>query len=314
MRLSDFAALSFVEHPANPILRPPFPSPILADPTFLPPDETPDGRWHLFAHSLFGIHHYSGLDGLTWQRHQRICGNALRAFLLRHQGEYFLFYEKCRSMLSIMPGLAWASHIEVRRSKDLWSFGPPTTVLTPCLPWHTERSRGTAVGNPCVLRVGKTWRLYYSAGLVFLPDCGFCEPRFVGVAESDSPLGPFLPCPKPLLTEQGSAPNQIGAGAVKVLPADDGFVAFQNAIYWQSAQNQSGSALYLLGSSDGTSVFRPLVATPILAPKPDGFMQSHVYALDARMVQGSLRLYFNARNRSHWLWGQEAIGLLTASR
>jgi hypothetical protein len=310
MRINDFANLPLVEHPKNPILLPPWPSPILADPTFLPPSETPDGRWHLFAHTLFGIEHYSGLDGLVWQRHERLCGNALRCFLLKHDGTFFLYYEKCNLMLPIVPGLAWSSHIEVRVSSDLWRFSEPMKVLAPCLPWHHEPGRGQAVGNPCVVPVGDTLRMYYSAGLVFLPDCGFCEPRFIGVAEAQSPLGPFVPASAPLLGEQGTAPHQVGAGAIKVLRADDGFVGFQNAIYWVPDRAVSGSAIYMLGSSDGLSDFRPLRDQPILAPKPGGFMQSHVYALDARVVQGGLRVYFNARDRSHWLVGKEAIGLL----
>jgi hypothetical protein len=123
--------LTFVEHPHNPLIRPPFPSPILADPTFVPPGESPDGHWHLFAHSLFGIHHYTSVDGLHWQRHERICGNALRACLLHHGEDYFLFYEKCRLMLPILPGQSWASHIEVRHSKDLWHFGEPRWCCGP---------------------------------------------------------------------------------------------------------------------------------------------------------------------------------------
>ncbi len=312
MKRADYASLAFVEHPHNPLVRPPFPSPIIADPTFVSPSESPDGLWHLFAHSLFGIHHYTSTDGLRWKRHKRICGNALRACLLRHGDDYYLFYEKCRLMLPILPGLLWGSHIEVRHSKNLWQFGDPQVVLRPTLPWHHEPGRGSAVGNPCVIPIPGGFRLYYSAGLVFLPDCGFCEPRSIGVAEATLPTGPFLPRSQPILTEQGTAPKQIGAGAIKVLPAQDGLVGFQNAILWDSDTQHSHSEIWLLGAAaEREHSFTPLRSTPIVAPTT-GWRQSHVYGLDARWVGDTLWLFFNARNHSHWTRGRESIGLVQA--
>ena len=50
----EVAALTWSWDARSPLIGPPFPSPVLADPTFLPPDSTPDGRWHLWAHSLLG--------------------------------------------------------------------------------------------------------------------------------------------------------------------------------------------------------------------------------------------------------------------
>ena len=200
MKRADYAALTFAEHPHNPLIRPPFPSPILADPTFVPPGESPDGRWHLFAHSLFGIHHFTSADGLHWQRHERICGNALRACLLHHGEDYFLFYEKCRLMLPILPGQSWASHIEVRHSKDLWHFGEPQVVLRPTLPWHHEPGRGSAVGNPCVIATPGGFRMYFSAGLVIRcrsirrPAWSICRTvDSVSRALSEWPKRPCLP-------------------------------------------------------------------------------------------------------------------------
>ena len=305
MRLNDLARLSWHEHPDNPLLRPPFLSPLLADPTFLPPAETPDGRWHLFAHSLFGIHHYVSADGLSWKREgATLVRNALRAFLLRDGDTYRLYYEKCRLMLPIVP-LPWVSHVEVRSSPDLVRWSAPEVVLRPSLPWHHEPGRGSAVSNPCVVRAGGGFRLYYSAGLVFLPDCGFCEPRFIGLAEADSPLGPFRPSPEPLFGPTPERWCNAGAGSMKVVALEDGFAGFQNGIYLDEA-GRSGSAIRLLGSQDGRA-FTPLREEPIIAPST-GWKRSHVYALDVRQVDGRWILFFNARNTWHWTRGREAIG------
>ena len=175
------AALTWELDARNPLIGPPWPSPVIADPTVLPPEETPDQRWHLIAHSLLGIHHFVSDDGVDWDSRRTLRRNALRAHLTRiSEGEYALLMEKPRLMVPIGP-LPWRSVIQSQRSHDLSTWTRPVTVLEPSLAWHHEPGRGSAVGNPCLIRVEEGWRLYYSAGLVFLEDCGFCEPRWIGL-------------------------------------------------------------------------------------------------------------------------------------
>jgi hypothetical protein len=309
MTAAELARATWRLDARNPLVRPPFPSPIIADPTFLPPDETPDGRWHLFAHSLFGVHHHVSADGIVWRRRARVCGNALRAFLHREGGAYHLLYERCRLMLP-MRRASWYSHIEMRTSTDLERWSDPIVLLRPSLAWHHEPGGGAAVGNPCLLRTERGYRLYYSAGLVRLTDCGFDEPRHIGIAEAPALSGPFAPRPEPILSPQADDPfANLGAGAMKVLPVDDGVVGFQNGIYWDATARHSGSAVRLLSSADGLA-FTPL-APPFLRPA-SGWMRSHVYAVDVRRVGRELVLYFNARSAWHWLAGREGIGRATA--
>ena len=52
------------DYSGNPLIEPPTSEGIIADPTFLTPETTPDGKWHLFAHSLQGIFHFLSADGL----------------------------------------------------------------------------------------------------------------------------------------------------------------------------------------------------------------------------------------------------------
>src|SRR5262249_55667531 len=52
----EFVRLRWRVTHVDPVLRPPALSPIIADPTFLLAHETPDGRWHLVAHSIWGLH------------------------------------------------------------------------------------------------------------------------------------------------------------------------------------------------------------------------------------------------------------------
>jgi hypothetical protein len=305
-RLDALLALEWREHPANPLIRPPFPSPIIADPTFCPPAEAPDGRWHLFAHSLLGIHHFTSADGVAWTRRRGVVArNALRPFLFRDEGGFRLLYERARLFLPCVP---WCSHVEVRRSEDLVRWSAPRVLLRPCLPWHRRGPSG-AVGNPCLVQVGEAYRLYYSAGLVRLRDCGFDEPRHVGVAVGPTADGPFTPLPVPVLSPAPDDPYAtLGAGSLKVLAAEDGFLGLQNGIY-QDGEGASRSAVRLLTSPDGLRFV--VRGAPFLSPGT-GWKRSHVYAVDVRRVGQTLHLYFNARDGWHWTRGREAIGLATA--
>jgi hypothetical protein len=305
--LEDLLALDWREHAANPLIRAPFPSPIIADPAVVPPAESPDGRWHLFAHSLLGIHHFTSDDGIRWSRRRGVVvRSALRASLFRDRGRYSLLYERTRLFLPMVP---WSSWIEVRTSEDLERWSAPRVLLRPSLPWHA-RGRSRAVGNPCLVAHGGGYRLYYSAGLVRLVDCGFDEPRHVGVADGPTPLGPFTPHAEPPLSPHADDPfANLGAGALKVFRAADGFLGLQNGIY-RDVGGASRSAVRLLGSSDG--VCFTVLGEPFVRPTT-GWRRSHVYAVDLCRVGDVLHLYFNARDDWHWTRGREAIGLVTAS-
>ena len=77
--------------------------------------------------------------------------------------------------------------------------------------------RSRSVSNPCLVELPDgRWRLYYSAGLTALPDCGFSEPTYIGVAESVGVDGPFQTLPEPVLGP-ADGPASLSAGAIKVL-------------------------------------------------------------------------------------------------
>jgi len=145
-----------------------------------------------------------------------------------------------------------------------------------------------------------------------VPDCGFDEPRFIGVATADSPDGPFTVAPQPVIDPaEDTLPGVLGAGSVKVLRLDDGFAALQNKIYLD-ATGTSHSALFLLRSADGAR-WESARAEPLLAPD-EGWRRSHVYACDARFRGADSRwyLYYNARDGWHKARGRERIGRLLA--
>jgi hypothetical protein len=94
-----------------------------------------------------------------------------------------------------------------------------------------------------------------------------------------------------------------------VLAAADGWLGLQNGIYLDG-DGRSRSAVRLLTSADGLHF--TVRGAPFLRPGA-GWKRSHVYAVDARAVDGTVHLYFNARDDWHWTRGREAIGLAVAS-
>ena len=319
MTTDDFVRLRWRVTHADPVLRAPALSPIIADPTFLMPHETPDGRWHLVAHSIWGLHHCTSPDGIRWSTPRLVIRHAMRAFLVRDGRAYHLFYERypaLRLPLSWFPRPRWRSWIERRSSSDLVTWSKPATVLRPSLRWHRDPARGEAVGNPCTVRLERGWALYYSASLVLVPDCGFAEPLHIGVARADDLAGPWRPDPEPVLSPcADDARANLGAGAIKVLRLEDGFVGLQNGIALDPATGRSRSALSVRTSRDGAE-WRWAHDAPIVAPDVSvPWRRRYVYACDCRPEPASARwyLYFNGRDHAPIASGREAIGFVVGS-
>jgi hypothetical protein len=315
LQTDDFKNLQFTLQSKQPLISPPRLTPLIADPTFLTPDTTPDKLWHLFAHSVYGIHQYTSDDGLVWKRaKKRIVPAALRPFIYKEEDTYYLFYEKYTGMkllFSFLPKQRWFSRIEMIASKDLIHWSAASTILRPSKPYHEDEKLGRAVSNPCLVKINDLYRLYFSCSLVRVPDCGFNEPLHIGYAESSSVDKGFSSADQPLISPDKQLQwNNLGAGSMKVVPCEDGYVAFQNGIY--EHDGKSGSAICLLYSKDGLQ-WDYLQADPVL--KPDSsieWMASHIYACDVKVFGKKIYLYFNARNHAHWSKGSEKIGLAVA--
>ncbi len=318
MKTADYGKIKWTVPGDNPILTPPGLSPVIADPSVLLPEESPDGLWHLFAHTIWGVHHFRSDDGISWRDPVLLIRNAMRAFIFRGDDAYYLLYEKYRPLQILVPWMRfwkWRSRIEIRASRDLSSWDDPAVLLAPSLPWHRDRALGESVSNPCLVRTGRGYLLFFSASLSYVPDCGFCEPKHIGMAESESPAGPFRVHPEPVISpDPESRWMNLGAGAIKVLRADDGFVGFQNGIYIDRGSGRSGSAILLRRSGNGMD-WNTHIEEPVIKPTA-GWQRSHVYACDIRYHRPGRRflLYYNARDDWHWTRGKESIGLITGRR
>jgi hypothetical protein len=319
MKIADFLDIEW-STPGDPLIEPPRFSPVIADPSFLFPEESPSGEWELFAHSAWGIHRYSSADGIVWRDLGLVQWHAMRPYARRFDGSFFLYYEKYTPFALPMTALPrrprWKSTVSMSTSTDLSRWTTPETLITPSLDWMIDPALGDAVSNPCVIEAGAggksgdtpEWRLYFSASLSWIDDCGFTEPRYIAVARGSSPTGPFVPAPVPIIVPADDVTAlQLGAGAIKVIRMEDGWIGLQNKIY-RDAGGRSRSAIFILRSDDGVS-WRPARKESLLAPA-QGWTRSHVYACDCRCREsdGLWYLYFNARDGWKIRDGRERIG------
>jgi len=292
---------TWVDHPRNPLIEPPRPEFLLGDPSAVLPAEAPDGTWHLFANTLLGIQHYVSGDGIAWERRHK-AGGGFRPFVLKDGDLFYMFYEHFS-----VPQLR--SHVALRTSPDLWRWSKHVSVLEPSLPWEVNRVTRNA-GNPCVVRAGSGWLLYYSANVVFHRDLGFCEPMHIGLARADTVTGPYRKLAGPIIRMDPDDPwRSRGAGAIKVILDEHSgvFYGFNNGIYLDE-QGRTRSAIMLMSSADGLA-WEQVYGEPIVAPGGDGWKKALVYQLDVKKVGDEMWMYYNAR--SGWRFGRERIGLAT---
>ncbi|MHA1311071.1 MAG: family 43 glycosylhydrolase [Candidatus Helarchaeota archaeon] len=289
------------DDPRNPLIKPRPPDWIIADPTFITSEESPDGLWHLFAHSIItGINHFKSKDGITWQNSFDKTFPGMRPFLFKENDKYYLLYERLLNIFN-------KSVISIRESKDLSNWSKPKDILTPTLSWEGKYNPNN--GNPCLLKHKGRYYLYYSAGLVFLKDCLFYEPKYIGIAISKNIFGPYKKRAMPIIyPEKDNTFRNLGAGAMKViyLKENETFLGFNNGIF-KDKKSKSRSSILLLMSKDGIH-FNECFKQPIIFPTK-GWKKSFVYQLDIRKYKNNYWLYYNARNG--WFFGVEKIGLST---
>lgn len=260
------------------VIEPPFASPIVADPTFLTPNESTDNKFHLFAHSIWGIHHYVSNDGENWSHFKFVKSFSIRPFIYKENDMYYLFYEKLKFIIPLTT--VYFSELQVISSTDLINWTKPKTILKPTLPWQ-----GTSVCNPCVVKEKNGFKLYYNANQKYFWECLFSEPEYSGVAVSKTIDGIYK-----------NITQNPDKNIHHVLRIRDNNI-FETKWY-QNKNGTSGAKVYLNGKE---------------FIKPDfGFKKCFVYVCDGKKIDYKMYVYFNARDG--WFWGKEVVMLIKSER
>ena len=313
LTFDEFCKAEFRLYENNPVLKNPFNSFVVADPSLLTPDNSPDGKWHLFCHTFYGVYHYVSDNGIDFSRVKRVVPRALRADINHVDGRYYLFYERTQTLLknalSVVGG-KWKSEIYVTESDDLENWCKPKLVIGKTRPFEADE-HGQSILNPFLMKKDDGYRLYYSCGQTFIKDCGFCEPTHISFAESKNVDNGYISRTEPIISPDKDIEYlNLCSGCLKVYRLADCYIGLQNGIYMKDGK--SHSAIMLLKSDDGENFE---FVKPFLEPQMCGdneWMAQFVYASHLVFYNGALRLYFNARNVANMLQGRECIGFYEA--
>ena len=298
----------------SPILKPFHGSIVVADPSLLTPDVSHDGKWHMFFHTTFGVFHFVSDDGVDFKKVQKIANRAMRPNINRIGDRYYLFFERTRPLffnaLNLVNAVKWKSEIYVVESTDLLNWSEPAPVITNTRDYENS-DRGMSISNPYLLQENGVNRLYYSCGLTYIKDCGFCEPTHISYAESKDVAKNYVSAEKPLISPDKNDPYlNLCSGCLKVYKLKDGYIGIQNGIY--EKDGKSHSAIILLTSADGLKFeFCKVLVEPAVVNGKD-WMKQFVYASHLVKHGNTLRLYFNARDTANPITGRECIGFAEA--
>lgn len=298
-------------------------APKICDPQVLLPSRSCDGKWHLFAHTWMGIHHYVSDSGIVWDDKQIVEPNGLYPYIYYEDETYYLLYEKHDSALARIIRHKrlkedHISRIEVRTSTDLISWSKPKIILdSRSVPYSGDYLNHSAISRPQLIKVNDVYRLYFGASEMVLPDSKQKVSRYFGCAYSrklDDKF--FLEEPKKPILE--SDPNDefanLACGSVKLVESDGKLFGFQCSAYWDEEKKKSSSVLRILESEDGVS-FKPINRKPILTPSQKGWTAAYIMSCDVRYKadEKCWYLYYSANDSKHGPKQKESVGLMIGS-
>lgn len=298
----------------SPILKPFHGSIVVADPSLLTPETSCDGKWHMFFHTTFGVFHFISDDGIDFRKVRKIANRAMRPNINCIDGRYYLFFERTLPLfmnaLNLVNAVKWKSEIYVTESTDLVDWSDPKPVITNTREYENSE-RGMSISNPFLLRENGINRLYYSCGLTYIKDCGFCEPTHISFAESRNITDGYVSAETPIISPDKNDPYlNLCSGCLKVYKLKDGYIGIQNGIY--EKDGKSHSAIILLSSADGLSFNSEKILVEPAVVNGKNWMKQFVYASHLVRHGNTLRLYFNARDTANPIVGRECIGFASA--
>lgn len=293
--------------------------PRLSCPVFLFPEDAPDGKWHLFAHSWLGIQHYVSNSGIMWEPMGLVQVRGKYPFLFKDKGAFHIIYERHGRPIPFVEKLTKrmrkshvrGSHIEMRSSNDLSIWSEPRLLLEAKeIPSADDYRKNPVLSHPQVLPVEGGFRLYVGSSKVGEHPA---SSRYVCTAFSETLDGTYIPDSQMPLVE--AVPNDkwrsLGAGRMCVYKGSDSYVALQNARYWDADRKQEASAIVLLTSIDGLQ-WQRADDQPILVPAQRGWASEHILTCDVRYKQDEAcwYCYFSATGERRYGLLRESIGLL----
>ncbi len=300
--------------------------PKLCDPAFLFPEESPDQKWHMFAHSWVGIHHFVSDSGIAWEPMKMVVVRGHSPFIFFDRGTWYLLYEKHNAPIPIVEmGFGRrlrrkerlkASRIEMLSSNDLVMWSEPRLLLdSRDVSFASDYLEHPRVSRPQLVATDTGYDLYFGASHVVLPDTHQKVSRYFAMAHSESLAGPFVLTNenKPLLEPMpDDADRNLAVGSLKIVPGADGLMAFECGASWDPEAGRTITRMTMLGSLDGKT-WNKVPRPPVLVHADRGWADGYVMGCDVRYKSDEecWYCYFSANNaHAGKRWARESLGLL----
>lgn len=323
--LDNIDRLVWFSFQEDPVIRPKWYMPGLSDPCFLFPEDSPDGKWHLYCHSFYGIHSFKSNSGIEWSPDGLIQIRAHSPYIYEENEMYYLLYEKHTRPIPFLNS-EWTkrkdvsrrgvSRIEMRFSTDLIKWSDPILLLdSSTIPFAHDYLERPRISRPELVKLDNgRYRLYFGASHLFLPDSGQKTTRYLAAAESDRIDGIYTPVNngKPILEIMPNDPwRNLATGSVRIVRGENSFAAMQCGMSWDQTESRSKSAMVLLTSRDGLK-WQLFPKDPILSSSDSGWLSGYVMSCDMRYKSNEHCWYcfFSANKHSFFGRQKESIGLL----
>ena len=289
-------------------------APQFSSPQVILPYESCDGKWHMFFHSWIGIHHFVSDSGIAWEPRRVVEFRGKYPSVLRDGESYYLVYEKHDHKRRTGDKNKSGSTVEMKISTDLVTWSRPRVLLKGSdVGYASDYRSNSRLSNPQLVKLDNSFRLYFGASSVKLPDSDYVSPRYFGYADSANLLGPYTVGKESLIIESegDSEYSNMAAGSVKIVKVSDKFYAFQCGVYWDNAKRKTRSAIRILESDNGID-FSECNAKPVLTTSDEGWTSSYIGTCDAhyKKDEDCWYCYYSGRGGKSRKFEKESIGLM----
>ncbi len=291
----------------------------LSNPAVLLPEESTDEKWHLFAHSMLGIHHYTSESGISWSHQRLLIPGGRYPSLFEEDGTYHLIYEQRGRFVPRLgkrgrvssDEIHHESHIELMSSTDLYIWSRPRHLMSAKSIEQTSLPGSVpTLSHPQLVSTDHEYRLYMGASSIDEDDR---VARFVVSASAPQLLGPYHQETKDALVE--AAGNEyhrsLGAGQLSVYESEGVYKALETSYFYDEKKNNNHSAIIVVDSEDGLS-FPYDGNQPILVPSERGWASGNIRTctLKYKADEKCWYCFFSASAKNNFSIERESIGLL----
>jgi len=293
--------------------------PRLSSPVFLFPEESPDGKWHLFVHSWLGIQHYVSDSGIMWEPMGVVQVRGKYPFLFKEKGAFHIIYERHGRQIPFVEHFTArmkkshlvGSHIEMRSSNDLSVWSEPRILIDAKeVPLSDDYMKQRYIVHPQLILAEGGYRLYVGSSKYSKNPS---SSRYLFSFFAKKLEGPYtLESPKPIIE---AVPNDqwrsLASGRISIYKGSNKYYALQNPRYWDQKRKKEASAIILLVSDDGLK-WQRFERQPILTPTEKGWASEHIISCDVKYKsdEDCWYCYYTASGEKQFGFVREEIGLL----